>query len=625
MSDPRLAIYDAHSVSADAEPRPFGRILVDAGLITQADLINALGLQRRVDAQLGDILQAEGLVSADDVLDALSLQYNAQRINLDKTPPRITMAKALPASQCLQHGVVPWMWVGRTLLVATSQPASFEHFRACIGAGGFSMLPVIAAPLQIQKQQNRLYGHQLAQKAITRVPSRESCRSWETHISGRGRIALAVCLLLIAALFIFPQWTITLAALWAVATLALTTGIKGAAFFAQVLDNAPTNDTGAQPETTPFRLPRVSIMVPLLREKEIAGALIKRLSRLTYPKSLLSVVLVLEAKDTITRDTIARTTLPDWISVIEVPDSAGPTTKPRALNYALDFCPGKIIGVWDAEDSPAPDQIEKVVMRFQQAPANVACLQGVLDYYNSKTNWLSRCFTIEYATWWRLILPGIAKLGLVIPLGGTTLFFRRDILEKLGGWDAHNVTEDADLGVRLARHGYVTELLPTVTHEEANCRPWPWVRQRSRWLKGFLITYFVHMRDPAQLYKDLGLKRFIGIQMVFLATFSQFAFAPILWSFWANIFGYTHPITTTLGAGVLFVIMVLFFVSEVLSLTMGVVAVSGKEHRHLLLWVLLMPIYLTMGALASYKALYEMIVTPFYWDKTEHGVTPQSD
>ena len=187
-------------------------------------------------------------------------------------------------------------------------------------------------------------------------------------------------------------------------------------------------------------------------------------------------MLVLEQHDTVTRDTIARTELPSWISVIEVPSANRLTTKPRALNYALDFCRGSIIGVWDAEDAPEPDQIEKVVTSFQDAPESVACLQGVLDYYNPKTNWISRCFTIEYATWWRMILPGVAQLGLVIPLGGTTLFFRRNILEKLCGWDAHNVTEDADLGIRLARHGYVTELIPTVTFEEANCRAWPWVK-----------------------------------------------------------------------------------------------------------------------------------------------------
>lgn len=625
MSDPRLAFDNPQSVEVDAVVRPLGRLLVESGLITQADLINALGLQRRVDAQLGDILQSEGLVTADDVLDALSIQHNAQRIDLQETPPRLNMADALPAALCLQNGVVPWLWVGRTLLVATSQPATFDHLRACLGPAGFSVLPVIASPLQIQAQLNRLYGHQLAQKALTRVPASESCRSWGRQLSGRSTLAFSVLAFLVTVLFLFPHWTITIGVIWAVLTLALTTGMKGAAFFAQILHKAPDTELPSHFDTAQFRLPRVSVMVPLLRENEIAGALIKRLSRLTYPKSLLNVVLVLEANDTITRDTIACTKMPDWISVIEVPDSEGPTTKPRALNYALDFCPGRIIGVWDAEDSPAPDQIEKVVMRFQQAPANVACLQGILDYYNSRTNWLSRCFTIEYATWWRLVLPGIAKLGFVIPLGGTTLFFKRDILEKLGGWDAHNVTEDADLGVRLARHGYVTELLPTVTHEEANCRAWPWVRQRSRWLKGFMITYFVHMRNPRQLIKDLGFARFMGLQMIFLATFSQFAFAPLLWSFWVTLMGGTHPVATTLGAGAVFAIVSLFVLSEILSITMGVVAVSGKNHRHLVPWVLLMPVYFTMGALASYKALYEMIVMPFYWDKTEHGVTKRTD
>ena len=261
-------------------------------------------------------------------------------------------------------------------------------------------------------------------------------------------------------------------------------------------------------------------------------------------------MLVLEQHDTVTRDTIARTELPSWISVIEVPSANRLTTKPRALNYALDFCRGSIIGVWDAEDAPEPDQIEKVVTSFQDAPESVACLQGVLDYYNPKTNWISRCFTIEYATWWRMILPGVAQLGLVIPLGGTTLFFRRNILEKLCGWDAHNMTEDADLGIRLARHGYVTELIPTVTFEEANCRAWPWVKQRSRWLKGFAITWLVHMRARRALLRDLGFIQFMGVQTLLLATFAQFAFAPLLWSFWITLAGFEHPVALTLGAPV---------------------------------------------------------------------------
>ena len=286
--------------------------------------------------------------------------------------------------------------------------------------------------------------------------------------------------------------------LWAAATLTLTIGIKGVGFIAQIAHTPPAPPS----QTRGFRLPQVSVMVPLLHEQEIAGALIKRLEKLTYSKSLLEIVLVLEASDTITHATISRTQLPDWIRVIEVPVAKGLTTKLRALNYALDFCRGSIVGVWDAEDAHKPDQIEKVVTRFDQSPDNVVCLQGVLDFYNPSENWISRCFTIEYATWWRVVLPGIANLGFVIPLGGITLFFKRNALEQLGRWDAHNVTKDADLGVRLARHSYVTELIPTVTYEEENCQPWHWVRQR-----------------------------FMGLQMIFLATFSQFAFTPVLWSF----------------------------------------------------------------------------------------------
>lgn len=405
-------------------------------------------------------------------------------------------------------------------------------------------------------------------------------------------------------------------------TMVMSTVLKVAAFVAQMTKITQDTNTTAHLTRGAFPLPKVSVLVPLLNEKEIAGKLVQRLTRLTYPKSLLEVVLVLEQHDTVTRDTIARTELPSWISVIEVPSANRLTTKPRALNYALDFCRGSIIGVWDAEDAPEPDQIEKVVTRFQDAPENVACLQGVLDYYNPKTNWISRCFTIEYATWWRMILPGVAQLGLVIPLGGTTLFFRRNILEKLCGWDAHNVTEDADLGIRLARHGYVTELIPTVTFEEANCRAWPWVKQRSRWLKGFAITWLVHMRAPRALLRDLGFIRFMGVQTLLLATFAQFAFAPLLWSFWITLAGFEHPVALTLGAPVALGMAWFFFCSEIINLGISMVAVSRREHRHLMAYVLTLPLYFPMAAISAYKAMKEIVVEPFYWDKTEHGVTP---
>ncbi|WP_300013440.1 glycosyltransferase family 2 protein [uncultured Roseobacter sp.] len=604
---------------------PIGRMLVDRGKIAHSDLDHALKIQGHIDAPLGEIMVSEGLLSKRDVLGALAEQCHARGADLDLEPPDPRMAKTLPAEVCLRHGVVPWKRDGLRILVATSSPSDFSALCQTMKRRGLSLFPVIVDELQIQSHLSRLYGDELAQKAETRVAEVESCRTWGTQTQHRALWASAVCGVLAALLLLAPAWTVTIGVLWAVLTLAMTTAMKGAAFFAQLTQKPARPRANYDLSSAKFRLPRVSVLVPLLKEKEIAGQLIARLSRLTYPKSLLNVVLVLEEGDETTRDTIARTELPDWMSVIEVPGAGGLTTKPRALNYALDFCRGSIIGVWDAEDWPEADQIERVVTRFREAPKNVVCLQGVLDYYNSRTNWLSRCFTIEYATWWRVILPGIAKLGLVLPLGGTTLFFRREALEELGGWDAHNVTEDADLGVRLARHGYITELLPTVTHEEATSRAWPWVRQRSRWLKGFMITYFVHMRHPRQLLRDLGLKRFLGLQTIFLATFSQFAAAPLLWSFWLTFFGMTHPAELTLGTQALWTFAGIFILSEVLSLTMSVYAVSGRAHRHLIGFVPTMMFYFTLGALASYKALWEMVRDPFFWDKTQHGVSHQTD
>ena len=625
MNDLRLRLPEPELAETATPYAPIGRMLVDQGKIAQTDLNHALKIQGHIDAPLGDIMISEGLISKRDVLSALAAQCRAQGADLELEPPEPHMASLLPAALCLRHGVVPWKQQGRTLFVATSSPADFTRLRKALGPRGATLFPVIVDALQIQSHLSRRYGTEHAQQAEARVPAAESCRSWAAQAKHRSFWAITISLALLSAVLWAPLWVFTAGVLWAVGTLLLTTGMKAAAFVAQLTHKPPVRPDRFDLHAAKFRLPRVSVLVPLLKEKEIAGQLIKRLGALTYPKSLLNVVLVLEEGDTLTRDTIARTDLPDWMSVIEVPGAGTLTTKPRALNYALDFCRGSIIGVWDAEDWPEADQIERVVKRFNEAPKNVVCLQGVLDYYNSRTNWLSRCFTIEYATWWRVILPGIAKLGLVLPLGGTTLFFRRDALEKLGGWDAHNVTEDADLGVRLARHGYLTELLPTVTHEEATSRAWPWVRQRSRWLKGFMITYFVHMRHPGQLLRDLGFKRFLGLQTIFLATFSQFAAAPLLWSFWLTLAGVTHPVELTLGAQILWAFAGLFVLSEILSMTMSVYAVSGRAHRHLIGYVPTMMFYFTLGALASYKAIWEMVRDPFFWDKTQHGVSHQTD
>ncbi|MGD1883991.1 MAG: glycosyltransferase [Paracoccaceae bacterium] len=625
MSDPSLRLPRPAPVGGLEASVPVGRQLVNSGTITVDDLIIALDQQRYVDALLGDILVAENLVQPDTMLDAVARQHQAERVDLAALSPKPEMAHMIPASVCQSHFVVPWRKIGDTLLVATARPDLFGQIRACMGPRGAQMLPVVAPLQDIMRAIGILYGTELAQRAVTRVPPHESCR-------GMDRLGFGpmLCLfMLVAGSFYFvavqPAWALTACILIAALCLALTTGLKAAAFITQIAHGIAVPDSHKPHLPQGKRLPKVSVMVPLFEEQEITKALVSRLSRLSYPKSLLDIVLVIEAKDDVTRATLARADLPPWMSVVEVPDDGEITTKPRALNYALGFCKGSIIGVWDAEDAPALDQLERVVERFEKAPSDVACLQGILDYYNSRTNWLSRCFTIEYAMWWRVVLPGIARLGLIVPLGGTTLFFRRDILEKLGAWDAHNVTEDADLGLRLARHGYRTELIPTVTLEEANCLPWRWVRQRSRWMKGFLITYLVHMRSPRTLLRDVGAWRFFGIQILFMASFAQVALAPALWTFWLLLLGLPHPVQTTLTPQIVGALIIFFIASELLNLTMGCLAVSSPTHRHLIPSVLLMPIYFILGTFAAVKALYEMIRKPFFWDKTEHGLSDGPD
>jgi cellulose synthase/poly-beta-1,6-N-acetylglucosamine synthase-like glycosyltransferase len=622
---------DTRSALTEQSLLPIGRIgeqLMDAGAIKEPDLRHALRLQARIDAPLGDIMVSEGLATKETVLAALARQWHAKQVDLDLLPPEPAMAFALPAAICLRHQAVPWKREGRRLLVATSRPAEFKRLCASLGQRGQNLVPVVVDDAQIRRHQNRLYGVELAARAATRVPARESCRTWGSGAArglSRARAALATLVVAAGLLAAAPLGIMTALFLWASLTLGMTTALKAAALWVHL---SPAHGrAGGVPRASglPFRLPKVSVLVPLLHERDIAKALISRLENLTYPKSLLDVVLVLEANDETTRATLANTRLPRWMSVIEVPQAGALTTKPRALNYALNFCQGSIIGVWDAEDWPQADQVEQIVTRFNDAPDNVACLQGILDYYNARENWMARCFTIEYASWWRIILPGIARLGLVVPLGGTTLFFRRHILEELCGWDAHNVTEDADLGVRLARHGYVTELVPTVTHEEATSRPWPWIRQRSRWLKGFMVTYLVHMKSPLALLRDLGPLRFLGVQTIFLATFSQFACAPLLWSYWLTFAGLRHPVEMSLGMGVLQSMAALFLMAEILNIVVGVIAVSGREHRHLTAFVPTLLLYFPLGAVAAYKALWELICAPFYWDKTQHGQSTTFD
>ncbi len=534
-------------------------------------------------------------------------------VPLDSADARLI--DAYGAARCLSDEVLPWRSAGAATVVAFADADRIAALRPGLEARLGPVRAVLAPANGIRDRILAARGARLTRAAETGLPATDSCR---TPLPPGARAGALAALSGLAALALTePRAAFGVLVAIALMAMAGNVGLRLLAVVRVML----ARRSGSAPQTEhvhAVRPPPMSIMVPLFRERAVAERLVARLGRLTYPRGLLEVCLVVEEDDHITQETLTGITLPGWMRVIVVPGGSV-KTKPRALNFALGQCRGEIIGVYDAEDAPAPDQLERVAAAFEASPREVACLQGILDFYNARRNWLSRCFTVEYASWFRVILPGLARMGLVLPLGGTTFFIRRSVLEEVGGWDAWNVTEDADLGIRLARRGYRTELIETVTEEEANSWAWPWVRQRSRWLKGYAMTWALHMRDPGRLWAELGGWRFMGVQVLLLGTLAQFVLAPAIWSFWLMIFGLPHPMAGLVPGAVLMGLWGVLILSEVVTVATGVLAVSRPGRRWLLPWVPTLHLYYPLAVLAVLRGLAELAYRPFYWDKTEHG------
>lgn len=526
--------------------------------------------------------------------------------------PDPLLLRRLGPAYALRHALLPWRRRNGDVIILTASPAGFDRHSAYLAAlYGPNIRPLPCPRPLIEAALLAHAGAGLVRAAEQRPDAIDSCRSLD-------RVALTlwagVIAIAFAALTAFrPDLAFGLALLATALTFVSLTFLKLATAAASLLH--PQN------EPAPLHrddLPTLSILVALYGEAEIAPRLIRRLSALDYPRDRLDVIVMLESSDTATRIAIAAIDLPPWMRVIAVPDGHI-RTKPRALNFGLDFTRGSIIGIYDAEDAPAPDQLLKVAAAFANGPARLGCVQGVLDFYNPRTNWIARCFTLEYAAWFRLFLPGLVRLGLPVPLGGTTLFLRRDAVMDVGAWDAHNVTEDADLGLRLARRGWKTGMLPSVTMEEANCRPLPWVKQRSRWTKGYLMTWLVHMRAPRRLLRDLGPRRFLAVQVLIVGSLMQGIATPVLWSLWLVAFGLPHPVLSLLDAETLAAMAPVMLSVHALDLGLAALAMRRAGHAVPWLWLPLLKPYALLSSFATAKAFAEAVTCPFHWDKTKHG------
>ena len=374
------------------------------------------------------------------------------------------------------------------------------------------------------------------------------------------------------------------------------------------------------------RLPVYTIIVALYREAAAVEDLVAALRSLDYPAEKLDVKLVVEADDIETGLALLRLELGPPFEIVTAP-AAGPRTKPKALNAALALARGSFTAVYDAEDRPDPDQLRRALDAFLGTDEDLACVQASLTIDNTDDSWLARLFTAEYAAQFDLFLPGLAALELPLPLGGSSNHFRTAALRKVGAWDPYNVTEDADLGMRLARLGYRSTIVRSSTYEEAPSRCGPWLRQRTRWFKGWLQTWLVHMRSPRRLFADLGFSGFVSFQLVvggsvLAALIHPLVLAGFLYSYFAGLpfFGHNGPLVTTLA----WVYGAALIAGYLTSIILGLRGLKRRGLMRAAWWLMAVPLHWLLLSAAAWRALYQLMRDPQRWEKTEHGLARSS-
>lgn len=369
--------------------------------------------------------------------------------------------------------------------------------------------------------------------------------------------------------------------------------------------------------------PKYLVILPMYREGEVLPELISSLEKLEYPKDRLEIRLLIEEDDDETRSVAESMDLQHPFKIILIPASE-PRTKPKACNIGIEDAEADFLVIYDAEDKPDPDQLRKAVWSFHTSPDNVACIQGKLAYYNHDWNLLTRCFTVEYTTWYNLILPGLDQLHAPLPLGGTSNHFKMGVLREMGAWDEYNVTEDCDLGIRLFDAGWHTRVMESTTWEQA-CPKIPlWIAQRSRWAKGYMQTYFVHTRDIIGLHKRLGFWNSIHFHLFIGGnTFSQLI-NPFYWVMTLMWLVFRPTGMQEFFPLPIFVMgSICLFAGNFIFAYSSVIACVRRGTGFLASTSLIMPLYWILMSIGAWKGTLQLFHKPHHWEKTQHFATEQ--
>jgi cellulose synthase/poly-beta-1,6-N-acetylglucosamine synthase-like glycosyltransferase len=567
-------------------------------------------LARRLGCPFEDALRALGEVRDAMIVERLASRYGLGRLAEDEAPAPLDR----PLARSLSRGALP-LADGR--LAVRLSARHLDRLAAQAGDPARASRFVLATPQQFMALALEADRVAVAEQAAGLLAATYPDFSAQL---GRSRLAVgAVTTLVLLGVLMLGLAAPSSPAALSAAILASTAFLSLAWLRLAFLGIQPVPPAKRRPQAD-RDLPVYTVLVALYRERAALDGLVAALAGLDYPRPLLDIKLLVEEDDGITLDALRGLDPPDWIEVVRVPRGL-PRTKPRALNLGLALARGAYLVVFDAEDRPDPRQLRDAREHFAAAPANTAVVQAALSIDPAQKGFLPDQFRLEYAGLFAAALPGMAELGLALPLGGSSNHFRTEVLRAIGGWDAYNVTEDAEIGIRLHRLGYQAATIPSRTEEEAPTELAAWLPQRTRWLKGWMVTLMVQCAHPRRLMADLGPVGTVLLLVVLGAPIAGALIEPIGLCLVVAplVLGAEQSAGMTFGS---IAAASLFLTSLVLghavAVMIGAVGLRRMGHRPAVATIATLPLYWLLVSVAAWRALYQLVSAPHRWEKTEH-------
>jgi cellulose synthase/poly-beta-1,6-N-acetylglucosamine synthase-like glycosyltransferase len=601
--------------------------LLERGSVSAEDVARARELQAAGGGDLAWILGSLGSVGRRDLYDAMAEVYGiayVRDVERLRTSSDISLVAQMTYEEVVRLGFMPFQRDGETLVVITPSPGRSELRAFCRDRFGIAdVAELLVTDLDLTIIAARTFRDELVEDSVQLLYKRNAEQSARRVFTPAQIYAFAAIAL---------AWILWFA-IAPISALIAVIGVMQIFYLAAIAFKFALSFAGAQLERAkPISaeeiaaivdesLPVYTVLVPVYKEPEVVGHLIGALKALDYPQHKLDVILLLEEDDTATLNAARAARPPVTWRFLVVPNSL-PRTKPKACNYGLVFARGEFLVIYDAEDLPLPDQLKMAVAAFRKSGPEYMCFQAALNYFNADENLLTRMFTLEYSYWFDYLVPGLDRLNLPIPLGGTSNHFRVETLRELGGWDPYNTTEDADLGIRASAQKLRVGFINSTTYEEANNEPRNWIRQRSRWVKGYMQTFLVYCRHPLDLMRRIGVRDFCSFALFIGGTPVTFLVSPVLYAlFLLWLITKTHLVAPLFPDWVLYTALANLLIGNFLGIYLNMIAIFLRGNYRLMPYALLNPAYWMMHSIAAYKALGQLFTKPFYWEKTQHGIT----